>query len=234
MMIFHPDPSVSECLENQDSHILVGGSICSLPEAHFAMNGEFDPVDPSIVTFGFDPWTNCTKTSLCKQFYNTDSYSMTTIVTGWWDLGSRSKHKKRLYLNSIARFKEIHTRKILFTDDPLLFENWTETLVVYKNISHMEALSGYSREQWLNQRDIDIESHREELYMIWIGRPWLLQEAIDLDPFRTKWFFWVDIGAVRNYHNPAFDEPIFFSPHGLAKDKMTFFTPFTQAQVKIC
>jgi len=48
------------------------------------------------------------------------------------------------------------------------------------------------------ERDHEKNSHNIELYMIWNEKLKFIEKGINLNPFKTKYFAWCDIGYVRN------------------------------------
>jgi len=51
-----------------------------------------------------------------------------------------------------------------------------------------------------HQHDIDPEQaiHSPELYAIWNSKPWMLSHATEINPFESQYFFWMDMGCVRD------------------------------------
>lgn len=50
---------------------------------------------------------------------------------------------------------------------------------------------------WQHNMDPERNWHSPELYAIWTAKSWMLSEAAKSNTFRSKRFFWIDIGAFR-------------------------------------
>jgi len=187
-------------------------------------------VDISVYNFvTFSSFPDC-RDEICKIWLDMEAFMITTVITGWWFIDSHSKHDKAVYTHSMELFSKIRTRKVVFTNEPSLFQNWTNTLVIRRMIPDMRNLTGKTEEQWAENAKLDTENHGVELYYIWIGRAFLLKEVKDLNPFNTEWFFWMDIGAAREEKNPVFSEPFYCNPNGISKEKFNFFTPLRKGE----
>ncbi len=52
-----------------------------------------------------------------------------------------------------------------------------------------------------HELDTEIERHHPDLYLIWTGKPWMLNRIASLDIFPpNSYYFWIDIGAQRHAH----------------------------------
>jgi len=214
----------------------IGQAIGYHEQSHWVEQGTFSgkyalihepyiDLDISIYNFvTFSSFPDC-QDEICKSWQDIEAFMVTTIITGWWFIDSHSKHGKGVYTHSMELFHKIHTRKVVFTNEPSLFQNWTNTLVIRRTIPDMRNLTGKTGEEWAENAKLDTEKHGVELYYIWIGRAFLLKEVKDLNPFNTEWFFWMDIGAAREERNPVFSEPFYCNPNGFSKEKFNFFTP---------
>jgi hypothetical protein len=65
-----------------------------------------------------------------------------------------------------------------------------EDLYMYKE--HLD----YLKED--HKRDIEKDYHNIELYMIWNEKLKFIEKGMDINPFKTTYFAWCDIGYIRN------------------------------------
>ena len=64
----------------------------------------------------------------------------------------------------------------------------------------IDAFPYLSQNDWQRQLDIDPEKdiHRSyQLFWVWLLKPTYVQKAIDIHPFGSQYYFWVDIGIIR-------------------------------------
>ena len=73
------------------------------------------------------------------------------------------------------------------------------TRVISMHLEECAMAKNYTKEFWKHQHDIDPERriHSMELYWIWNEKTNFLKRAIDLNPFDSDFFAWVDIGYFR-------------------------------------
>jgi hypothetical protein len=85
---------------------------------------------------------------------------------------------------------------------------------------------------WKYCHSIDIENkyHSPELYMIWAEKTFFLKRAINLNPFNSNYFFWSDIGCIRNekmlQEIRTFPNLKFFQQYNLEKFFLSCVEPF--------
>ena len=92
-----------------------------------------------------------------------------------------------------------------------LTATWTSTdslpfqpitiISAYETPFDMEPIQNLGGRAWaLSQHSLDPEKalHVPELYGIWTAKPWMVQQAKDLDPYGSRYFFWVDAGGFRD------------------------------------
>jgi hypothetical protein len=75
--------------------------------------------------------------------------------------------------------------------------------------------------------------HNILLYMIWAEKSHFLKRAIELDPFKTDYFLWSDIGCFRRENTQFRDWPRAQRIMALPKDKVLLLSviPFTQTEL---
>jgi len=79
-----------------------------------------------------------------------------------------------------------------------------KTVVVTMHLNQTRMLTYYNRTFWEVQHSKDNEStfHNENLYVIWNEKTEFLKKTVDVNPFMSDFFAWIDFGYVRNtLHN---------------------------------
>jgi hypothetical protein len=145
-----------------------------------------------------------------------DEQNPLTIVTAFYILGSRSKHSVGDYVSWTANFfPNIQTPIVAFTS-PNLTQNISEWragkrgIVISLELANIPPLLKH-KELYAKQNSIDPEKtiHYLELYLIWNAKGWFLSQIAELNPYNSKYFFWVDAGSFRNYYGLAYWPGIF-------------------------
>ncbi len=49
----------------------------------------------------------------------------------------------------------------------------------------------------IHTKDPEKIHHSPELYAVWNSKPWMLKTALELNPFNSSFFYWMDIGSIR-------------------------------------
>lgn len=154
----------------------------------------------------------------------------TTIVTAYFEISS--KYPSHKYFKWIKNFLLIKDPIVIITSASLkefMLKNRPKnykTLIVIRNESNFMVRKRYGDKFWKHQHDIDIEKkiHKGEyLYWIWDEKSeWLKQVAL-LNPFSSKTFVWMDMGAFRNtkYNNKKVIQTD-FTKNSLLNDRMIF------------
>ena len=140
-----------------------------------------------------------------------------TIVTGYFKLNI-SKASHDIYVEWMKNMLVINNPMVIFCDEAsyemiLSFraEKLDKTLIIVTNFKEFYTYKYVSH--YVANYNIDTEQrvgHTALLYMIWGEKSHFLKRAIELDPFKTDYFLWVDIGCFRrpntrylNWPNPA-------------------------------
>ena len=141
--------------------------------------------------------------NLNENLKNKDS--KITIVTAYYQI--KSKFSNETYLSWMSNFLKIPCNLVIFTDD-----NSYETIFNMRkgnNLEHKTHIIVKKLEEWYNYKfldyyrychtiDIENNSHTPELYMLWNEKSYFVKEIIEKNPFNSEWFFWTDIGCVRD------------------------------------
>jgi hypothetical protein len=164
-----------------------------------------------------------------------------TIVTGYFALDI-SKASDTKYKEWMRNMLIIDNFMIIFCDKyshdfikEMRINKQDKTLIIPTNIEDFYTYK-YMYE-YINNYNIDHErniGHTPLLYMIWNEKSHFLKRAIDLDPFKTNYFLWVDIGCFRientNYLN--WPNPSRISEMDKNKVLLLSVVPFTDAELK--
>jgi hypothetical protein len=123
-----------------------------------------------------------------------------TIVTCYFKI--KSKFPSEQYYEWMKNFFKIPMNLIVFTDEEsfdyintcrndskiTIITDKITNLVMYKHIDYLKLCN-----------EIDYEKiHTPELYLLWLEKPYFIKKAIELNPYNSEWFLWVDIGVCRN------------------------------------
>lgn len=90
-------------------------------------------------------------------------------------------------------------------------------------------------ETFVQHYDKDTEKrvgHNIVLYMIWAEKSHFLKRAIEVDPFKTDYFLWTDIGCFRRENTDFRNWPSVKRIDAMSKDKVLLLSviPFTQCE----
>lgn len=163
-----------------------------------------------------------------------------TIVTGYFQL-EVSKASDEKYKAWMKNMLAINNPMVIFCDetsyDFIADQRSQKKEITRIVVTKITDFYSYKYVDSYNQHYyIDVEKsngHTPFLYMIWAEKSHFLKRAIDLDPFRSEYFLWVDIGCFRvpnteylNWPNP---EKV---PH-LNKEKVLLLSvvPFTENEL---
>ncbi len=135
-----------------------------------------------------------------------------TVVTAFYSIPSKFNVAK--YLEWSQYFLQINAPILLFTEEALapMFEALRPAdkpmHIITQPFDSLDTWKLY-RDQWITMHAIDHEKaiHSPQLYAIWAQKAWWVEKAITLNPFRTDYFFWCDIGAFRGtLPHPSFPQ----------------------------
>ncbi len=132
-----------------------------------------------------------------------------TIVTAYYRI--ESKHSDDEYDHWISNILSITDPMIIFTSEDLApnlkrqrAHSKDITKIVIQPLSQSLMGTNFTREFWNGEFKKDPEAFRHksvELYWIWNEKPNWLKQAVDMNPFHSSFFVWVDIGYLRENKN---------------------------------
>ena len=126
-----------------------------------------------------------------------------TVVSAYYEIPS--KRPSKIYYERIHRlFSSLEANLIFFTDAKtykeikVYRENFaTQTKFVILEFSELIASRNFTDEFWLLQKSKDLEpEHSVELYKIWFEKKEFVKRAIELNPFGSEDFIWLDAGIL--------------------------------------
>ena len=136
---------------------------------------------------------------------NTAVSTSTTIVTAYFDIPS--KHTSKEYDKWMSNMLSLQDAMVIYTTNDMvptikrLRAHATErTHIVPMELKDMRMATHYSSAFWKSQHAMDPERNHHvdlRLYWIWGEKTELLKRMVDLNPFRSDFFAWVDIGYFR-------------------------------------
>jgi hypothetical protein len=147
-----------------------------------------------------------------------------TIVTCYYKVKSKHPHSK--YNEWIYNFLYyLRNNIIIFTSEDLV--NYlkeigkynTKMMIITKNFEDIDIFKQYNI--WDHQYEIDPQkdNRTKECYIIWNSKMNFLNEAINLNPFKSNKFVWTDIGCLRDkrYCNYIMNYPLY---KNISNDKL--------------
>ena len=75
------------------------------------------------------------------------------------------------------------------------------TLIIIMELNEAEVVHEYGMDFWLDQHSIDPEKHTQpdpRLYIVWNEKPAFVHRAMSINPFKSSYFLWIDIGSLRH------------------------------------
>ncbi|GBF98035.1 hypothetical protein Rsub_11146 [Raphidocelis subcapitata] len=133
-----------------------------------------------------------------------------TLVTAYFDFGTRSKHSTSQYDTWLQNFLPTASAPMVcFTTEPSLaylreLRGAHPTVyVLYGSIWDVPP-AGYYRDAFEAQRELDPERqmHFAELYAMWSSKVWFTAAAAAHNPYDSEYFVWIDAGVFRSHSFP--------------------------------
>lgn len=148
------------------------------------------------------------------QFVQSSQFNATsaiTLVTAFFPLSS-SKHSVESYTEWLhSFFSRIETPVVVYTTPAYanVILAARGTLPIYLSVEYSTPfdtapLRGLEAQYYGKQHDIDRERdhHNGGLYAVWNAKAALVNRSIELNPFSSDYFFWVDAGCFREVNHP--------------------------------
>lgn len=163
----------------------------------------------------------------------------TTIVTAYFQL-KIAKASHETYTGWMKNMLSIDNPMVIFCDaasQPMIQEMRSsmqdKTVIITTTFQEFYTYR-YSRafaEHYKMDREQRV-GHNMFLYMIWSEKSHFMKRAIELDPFRTDFFLWVDIGCFRVPNTRYINWPNPYRVDELEKSRVLLLLvePFTQVE----
>ena len=158
-----------------------------------------------------DTWSLSNLSTTRLATYPDLSLCDATIVTAYYKTSS-SKHSHEEYEIWMRNMLSLQDAMIIFTTkdmEDVVYQMRqhaiNRTLVVVMALEDTEVVQQYGLDFWKMQRMIDPEIQLNldpRIYIVWNEKPAFLNRAISLNPFKSSYFLWMDIGFMRDrVHN---------------------------------
>lgn len=120
------------------------------------------------------------------------------VVTCYFQI--KSKFPMELYMTWMKNMLAIQTPMVIFCDKesyPMIHAQRPYSTKIM--ITTLEKLHSYKYiDTFRDNYDKDHERyHSPELYLLWAEKAHFIKQAIQMDPFQSETFLWVDIGCFR-------------------------------------
>jgi hypothetical protein len=130
----------------------------------------------------------------------------TTLVTAYFSIPS--KHTTAEYAEWMKNMLSLHDAMVIFTSPELVDtlaghrgEFMGRTKIIAVSLPDLRAATYKDTAFWERQNALDPSKHLRQdyrLYWIWLSKVDFVAKAAELAPFRSRFYFWVDIGSFRN------------------------------------
>jgi hypothetical protein len=126
-------------------------------------------------------------------------------VTAYYKIKSKFTHQK--YKDWMTNFLTLKDCIVVYTTEDMedeirsLLPRGYPLSFIFKPLNESNVAQAVSPHGWSKQEKMDKEvaiGHSRELYWIWNEKSFFLEEVSEINPFGTKYFAWLDIGAVRH------------------------------------
>jgi len=141
------------------------------------------------------------------------SQEKATIVTAYFEI-PRSKHTHELYDGWIKNMLSIDNPMVIFCCSKsyekikkIRENHLSQTIIIPTSFEEFYTFRYFS--VFEEQQKMDMETsigHNTYLYMIWNEKIHFLKRALEMDPFQTDYFLWVDMGCFRESLKPAYQK----------------------------
>jgi len=145
-----------------------------------------------------------------SRFRNVDvsNNCYATLVTAYYKI--KSKHSSDQYFNWMKNFLSLQDCIVVYTTEDLVTQikmmrpEGFPLEIVTRPLESFKVFQMLDSDGWTKQEELDSEldvGHSRELYWIWNEKTALLHEVSQVNPFKSDYFAWLDIGAIRQSSN---------------------------------
>jgi hypothetical protein len=130
-----------------------------------------------------------------------------TIVSAYYDM--KSKHAGSRYRKWMMNFFSLSDSMVIFTSArtaPFIWEGrakynaTNKTKVVILELNETDTAKMFNTSFWEKQLSMDPERRIHKwyhLYWVWLAKTEFVRRTVDMNPFHSEFFAWVDIGYFR-------------------------------------
>ena len=129
--------------------------------------------------------------------------SSITIVTAFFTMPS--KFSTDTYREWMGNFLSLDENMIIFTDkenfsyiEKIRKSKKDKTSIIQSSIKDFDVYKHIDYWEYCKRIDREHHIHSKELYMIWNEKPFFMEKALKMNKFNSEYFFWMDIGCVRD------------------------------------
>ena len=174
---------------------------------HISSNWNAYPLPP------YEPMRSPYITAKPEDFSLSDSERLSTVVTAMWMVPG-AKHSIEDYMKWMENFlRHISGNLVIYCSQEVAVrirnslnstraESADRTLIIdaYETPFDVPCIRPFSRgyKTWQWAQDPEKHLHKPELYAIWNGKNCLVQDVAAANPFGSTYFFWADMGALRD------------------------------------
>jgi hypothetical protein len=159
------------------------------------------------------------KYHICKTDHGKN---LPTVVTAYFKV--KNKHTDKEFDSWIRKFLSVPNNLIVFTDKQHAglikkMRGDLPIIIIEKNLKDLYHYKYYDRYKEMHEIE-KAEGYSPELYIIQSEKVKFVNEAIKLDPYKSNFFVWTDIGAIKE--NQYLDIKYPTNTH-MVSNKMSFF-----------
>lgn len=167
--------------------------------------------------------------------FNSNPDIESTIVFAYFEL-AKSKHSGEEYNEWLKFSLCIDDAAVIFTT-PDMVEHMKElrshasnrTLIIPMNVTDIEVGNDihFDDQFWEDQILYETEGNRNRdpnLYKIWLAKTWLVNLAVDLNPFNSRLYTWLDAGYFRETNLHFCGKTVFRHPEIIPLDRIVLQT----------
>jgi hypothetical protein len=137
-----------------------------------------------------------------KNKINIPFLSNITIVTGYFS-AKKPNVSQNTYEKWMDNFLTLNEYMIIFTDIQNYEyinsrRNTSNTLIILISIEEFKVAKYMDYWEYCHSIDLEKKHHSKEVYMVWNEKTYFVEKALNLNPFKSDYFFWLDIGCIRD------------------------------------
>lgn len=159
---------------------------------------------------------------------------MTTIVTCYFQMNS--KHTIDKYTTWMNYMLEKQTSMVIFCDKksyPMIYaKRKKNTKIIVTTLERFHSFKYI--DTYRSNYEIDHENHYHTpyLYLVWAEKVHFVKIALEMNPFQSDYFLWVDIGCFREPSTVYWPNPQRIKEQDFSKVLVLCINPFTEEELQ--